>query len=180
MDVERVIALLSVEYGSRHLTLSPQDEWNGKDYYVSVGEGVHRNWEDSRRYGFVSAGGGAWYTRTLKSLQPGHRVFACIPGTGYVGVGIVTESGVPVKEFRVDVDGQSRPILEVPLNAERMFEYADDSEKTEYVVRVDWVRTLPRSQAIWEKDMFANQNSACRLTHTFTRQILIERFDLAE
>jgi hypothetical protein len=177
-DVETVIALLSTDYGVRHLTLSPRDEWNGKDYYVSVGEGEHRSWEDFRRYGFVSAGGGRWYSRTLKSLEPGHRVFACIPGTGYVGVGVVKETAVPVREFRVNVDGQDRPLLEAPLAAPRMNEYADDPEKSEYVVGVEWLKTLPRNQAVWEKDMFANQNSACRLTHTFTREVLLDRFQL--
>jgi hypothetical protein len=177
-DVQRVIAILSADYGVRHLTLSARDEWNGRDYYVSVGEGEHRSWEDFRNYGFVSAGGGAWYSRTLKSLEPGHRVFACIPGTGYVGVGTVTEPAVPGREFRVNVDGQSRPLFEAPLAARAMEAYADDQEKQEYVVGVDWIHALPRNQAIWEKDMFANQNSACRLTHSFTREILLERFQL--
>jgi hypothetical protein len=180
VDVERVIVLLAVDYGVRHLRLSPRDAWNGRDYYVSVGEGAHRSWEDFRRYGFVSAGGGAWYSRTLKSLQPGHRVFACIPGTGYVGVGTVVEPAVPVREFRVDVDGQHLSLLEAPLAAPRMAEYGDDPDKTEYVVRVEWIEALSRSKAIWEKDMFANQNSACRLTHTFTREILRERFQLID
>jgi hypothetical protein len=179
-DVEKVIALLSADYGVRHLRLSPRDEWNGRDYYVSVGEGEHRSWDDFRRYGFVSAGGGAWYSRTLKSLERGHRLFACIPGTGYVGVGIVKEVAVPVRDFRVDVDGQRFPLLDAPLAARRMDEFADDPERTEYVVGVDWVKTLPRNEAIWEKDMFANQNSACRLTHTFTREILLDRFHLAD
>jgi len=35
-----------------------REPWNGKDFYVSIGEGDSRSWEDSRRYGFVSAGGG--------------------------------------------------------------------------------------------------------------------------
>lgn len=179
-DVEKLIALLSVDYGVRHLTLSPRDAWNGRDYYVSVGEGEHRSWDDFQRYGFFSAGGGVWYSRTLKSLQPGHRLFACIPGTGYVGVGIVKAAAVPVRDFRVGIDGRGTPLLEAPLTAPRMGEFADDPEKTEYVVGVDWVRKFPRNQAIWEKDMFANQNSACRLTHTFTREILLARFHLLD
>jgi len=42
--------------------------------------------EDARQYGFVSAGGGACFTRTLRQLQPGYRVFVCVPKKGYVGV----------------------------------------------------------------------------------------------
>jgi len=36
----------------------------------------------------------------------------------------------------------------------------DDPDLCEYVVRVDWIKTLPKHEAIWEKRMFANQNSA--------------------
>ncbi|HEX8276731.1 MAG TPA: hypothetical protein VF615_29095 [Longimicrobiaceae bacterium] len=179
-DVDRVIGLLSADHGTRHLTLSPRDEWNGRDFYVSLGEGTHRTWDDCRRYGFVSAGGGRWYSGTLKNLSPGHRVFVCIPGTGYVGVGVVRDRAVPVRDFLVDVNGSAVPILEAPLKAANMGEYADDPEKSEYVVRVDWMEALPIHQAIWEKDMFANQNSACRLTHAFTRETLLERFHLAD
>lgn len=179
-DVERVIELLSRDYGTRHLTLSSGDEWNGRDFYVSLGVGEHRAWEDCTRYGFISAGQGRWYSGTLKSLAPGHRVFVCIPGTGYVGAATVRDPAVPVREFMVEVDGQQVPILKAPLKAPHMDDNADDPEKSEYVVRVEWIRTLPEHQAIWEKGMFANQNSACRLTHTFTREILLERFGLSE
>lgn len=179
-DVERVLELLSMDYGTRHLTLSPKDEWNGRDFYVSIGEGEHRSWEDCRRYGFISAGQGRWFSGTLKNLAPGHRVFACIPGTGYVGVGTVRERAVPVRDYFVELNGQRVPILAAPLNAPHMDESADDPEKAEYVVRVDWIQTLPAHQAIWEKGMFANQNSACRLTHTLTRETLIERFHLED
>src|ERR1043165_105034 len=83
-----------------------RDPWNGRDFYVSLGDGERRSWEDCRRYGFVSAGGDRWYSRTLGALFPGARVFVCIPQTGYVGVGTVRAAAVPVKEFCVDVDGR--------------------------------------------------------------------------
>jgi hypothetical protein len=152
--------------------------WN--DYYVSFGEGEHRTWEDARRYGFISAGQGAWYSSTLKQLTPGHRVFAYIPRTGYVGVGIVRESAVPVRQFEVEVDGERRPILSAPLAAPHMDDNADDPERSEYLVRVEWIKTLPHEEAIWDRGMFANQNSACRLTHPATRDTLIAQFGLAE
>ena len=66
-------------------------EWNGRDWYVSFGadEGG-RSWADGRKYGFVCAGGGPWYSRTLRDLPLGARVNVCIPGRGYVGIGEVT------------------------------------------------------------------------------------------
>lgn len=41
-----------------------------QDYYVSFGDGPTRSWVDAIRYGFASGGGGRWYSRTLKLLEP--------------------------------------------------------------------------------------------------------------
>lgn len=35
-----------------------REPWNGQDFYVSVGGDQHRSWDDMRKYGFISAGGG--------------------------------------------------------------------------------------------------------------------------
>jgi hypothetical protein len=59
-----------------------------------------------------------------------------------------------------------------------MAEGASDPDMSEYVVGVEWEQTLPASQAIWEKGMFANQNSACKLRDRFTLERLIQRFGL--
>jgi len=59
---------------------SEKGPWNG-EYYASFGEGS-RNWEDARKYGFISAGGGSWYSKTLSLLSPGDRVWVNIPHTG--------------------------------------------------------------------------------------------------
>jgi hypothetical protein len=66
-----------------------REPWNG-DFYCSFGHDKERNWEDAREHGFVSAGGGAWYTKTLQLLGPGDRVWVKVPGQGFVGVGRVT------------------------------------------------------------------------------------------
>ena len=39
----------------RHATEQARRDWNGRDFYVTIGD---RSWEDAERYGFVSAGGG--------------------------------------------------------------------------------------------------------------------------
>ncbi len=39
-------------------------DWNGRDWFVSFGDGDGRSWEDGRSYGFVSSGGDVWYSRT--------------------------------------------------------------------------------------------------------------------
>jgi hypothetical protein len=120
---------------SSHLK-KQQEPWNGKDWYVSFGEGETRNWEDARRYGFVSAGGGPWYTRTLRILPLGGRVFVNLPGRGYVGVGTVTGTPASARDFKVMVDGQQVPITQVPLNAPNLAATAAlEDDDTEWFVR---------------------------------------------
>ncbi|RMB58877.1 hypothetical protein [Tessaracoccus antarcticus] len=44
-----------------------------------------------------------------------------------------------------------------------------DTEVTaEYVVPAKWEATVRASEAIWKPGMFANQNSACKLSKQFT------------
>lgn len=159
-----------------------KEPWNGSDFYVNIGEGVHRNWEDCRRYGFVSAGGGRQFTSPLEQLAPGTRVFAYIPQRGYVGVGIVREAPVDVRDFKVGIYGAETPLLHVPdLQAPNMAEYADDPERVERVVRVEWLKALPSTkQPVWEKGMYANPRTVTKLRNKFTLDRLVERFDLED
>lgn len=60
-----------------------KEPWNGTDFYVALGENAFRNWDDCRKYGFVSGGQGRWYSKTLEQLFVGARVFVCIPNSGY-------------------------------------------------------------------------------------------------
>jgi hypothetical protein len=156
------------------------EPWNGKDFYVNVGDDRHRSWEDCVRYGFVSAGGGRFYSQSLSQLEPGHRVFAYVPSVGYVGVGTVEESVLPLKEFRVRTDAHEAPLLELPLKAPDMAEHVDNPELSEYLVRVNWQKTVPLSQAYREKGLFANQNTVCKLRNRFTLERLAQRFGLEE
>ena len=140
-----------------------KEPWNG-EYYVSFGDMSSRSWEDARQYGFISAGGGSWYSQTLKMLSPGDRVWVKVPGIGYVGVGRVTEAVRPGKEFTVPTAEGERPVLDVLKFGERYKKNADDPEKAEYFVRVDWIETVPESKAANEVGLFGNQNTVCQPT----------------
>ena len=157
---------------------SKRESWNGRDYYVSFGQGPHRDWEDARRYGFVSGGQGEWYSRTLGQLDVGDRVFVHVPGEGYVGVGTVTEEKTPVTEFHIDDRGERRPILEADLQTEAMDDNVADPELREYLVGVDWTEARPLSEAYWESGMYANQNTVTKLRNQFTLDRLYETFDV--
>lgn len=133
--------------------------WNG-EYYVSFGEDS-RNWEDARRYGFISAGGGSWYSKTLYQLSRGDRIWVNIPHNGYVGVGIVEGDPVMAKNAAFFQDGHSINMKELPLKG-RYFDDEDDPEKAEFIVPVQWIKTVRRNEAVRELGFFGNQNSVCR------------------
>ena len=134
-------------------------KWN-QEYYVSFGSG-ERSWVDARKYGFISAGGGTWYTNTLKLLCPGDRIWVNIPHTGYVGVGIVQKEVQQAKDVRFTVDGQQVGFSSLQTQGSYLYS-ADDPKMAEYVVQVDWIKTVPESQAVKEIGFFGNQNSVCR------------------
>ena len=109
--------------------------WNG-EFYASFGRDEKRDWEEARKYGFFSAGGGAWYSWSLGMLEPGNRVWVNIPGgVGYVGVGIVKEKVVPIDDFLVN-NGQGKlvPITSLLLKAANHSTKAQAQEKAEYFV----------------------------------------------
>ncbi|BAZ94609.1 nuclease [Thiohalobacter thiocyanaticus] len=152
-----------VNVASTSKSKAENEPWNG-EYYVSFGDMNSRSWEDARQYGFISAGGGSWYSQTLKLLSPGDRVWVKVPKTGYVGVGRVTEAVQPVKEFTVQTAEGEKPALDVLKFAELYKKNADDPDKAECFVRVDWLDTVPESKAVNEIGLFGNQNTVCQPT----------------
>lgn len=137
-------------------------EWNG-EYYVSFGGG--RNWEEARKYGFISGGGGLFYSQTLALLSPKDRVWVNIPGgTGYVGVGRVVDAVVPVEEFLVTgPTGKKVPITSISgLRIAKGGKSTKDIETAEYLVRIKWLKTVPVSEAIKERGFFGVQHTVAR------------------
>lgn len=128
--------------------------------YVSFGTG-ERSWVDAQKYGFISAGGGTWYSNTLKLLSPGDRVWVNIPHTGYVGVGTVRKEVQQAKDVRFSIDGQQVGFSDLHTEADYLYS-SEDPINAEYVVLVDWIKTVPESQAVKEIGFFGNQNSVCR------------------
>lgn len=152
--------------------------WNQNDFFVNVGESSHRKWEDCREYGFIAAGQSKWASSRLSMLEPGHRIFACISGVGYVGVGTVVGSTTAVKNFKVKVNGQDVALLDLPLRG-NMKANSDNPDLTEYVVPIQWIKSVPAAEAYWETGMFANQNPACKLRDTSTLDRLASHFKVS-
>ena len=144
-------------------TKGASEPWNG-EFYGSFGDDQGRSWSEARKYGFFSAGGGSWYSKTLSMLSPGDRLWVRIPKLGYVGVGIVTSHAQRADEFEIETDAGPRPCLEVLKEADYAREHASDAEQAEYFVRVKWLDSLPKEQAFHEVGLLGQQNSVCRPT----------------
>jgi hypothetical protein len=140
-----------------------KEPWNG-EFYASFGQGPHRAWADGLKYGFLSAGGGSWYSKTLQLLSPGDRIWVKIPGRGFVGVGRVLESAQSVNDFNVLTSTGERPCLEVIQTADYLRTMAADQDMAEYFVRVKWLDAVSEEQAFNEVGLFGNQNSVCQPT----------------
>jgi len=150
-----------------------KEPWNG-EFYVSFGGDDARSWSDAAKYGFISAGGGAWYSNTLRLLSPGNRIWVKIPGAGFVGVGRVAGPREPAASFQVQTDRGEAPVLEIATGGHYHREYLNDPERCEYFVPVQWLETVPRENAFNEIGLFGNQNTVCKPTtpkwrHTIDR-----------
>ena len=140
-----------------------KEPWNG-EFYVSFGDERSRSWDDAVRYGYISGGGGSWYSKTLRQLSPGDRVWVNLPRRGYVGVGRVLEAMQPASEFRVATDAGERLAMDVLKHGDLYKATADDPELSEYFVRVKWLHTVPAAKAFNELGLFGNQNTVCQPT----------------
>lgn len=138
-----------------------KEPWNG-EFYVSFGDPSSRSWEDARKYGYISGGGGTWYSQTLKLLSPGDRIWVKVPKVGYVGVGRVLEGALPASEFKVQTNEGEKLVMDVVSHGEKYRALADDPVKTEYFVRVQWLETFDSQKAFNEVGLFGNQNTVCQ------------------
>lgn len=160
--LSRVWLLDPVETEAMSAAHGKDEEWNG-EYYVSFGHDDYRHWEDAVKYGFISGGGDTWYSKTLGNLTPKNRIWVNIPGRGYAGVGIVKSLVVPLKDFKVALPGGKTAFLaELPLKAPQMTTFKNDPVKSEYMVEVEWIKTLPLEDVVHEKGFFGNQNTVCQ------------------
>lgn len=142
----------------------PRAQWNGKDWYVSFGDDEVRSWADAEEFGFVSAGGGEWYSKTLKNLPVGASVFVYIPKVGYIAHGETTGEAVRFED------------ADFLRNKHLRGTYVHENGTEELIVPMKWHKTLDYSMALTGTGLFANQNSACKLRDPKTIERLHEVF----
>lgn len=138
-----------------------REPWNG-EFYACFGHSDTRNWDEARRYGFISGGGGGWYSNTLNLPSVGDRVWVKAPGYGFVGVGEVIGSRQPITAFKVLTPEGEWPALDALTGGSYHREFVADPERMEYFLPVRWIHTVALSEAVDEIGLFGNQNTVCR------------------
>lgn len=151
--IDPVEAQASASEGSR----AEREPWNG-EFYACFGHDETRSWGEAVRYGFISAGGGGWYSGTLNLLEKGSRVWVKAPNYGFVGVGLVTGRRQSALEFMIG----DKPALDVLEEGHYHRNYTADPDRMEYFVPMRWLEDVPIEEAVYEVGLFGNQNTVCR------------------
>ncbi|HEV7353613.1 MAG TPA: endonuclease NucS domain-containing protein [Brevundimonas sp.] len=155
---------VSASTGPKPRSQRESEPWNG-EFYASFGLGkARRSWDEERRFGFISAGGGAWYSNTLNLLSPGDRIWVKVPGHGFVGVGEVLGPAEPAASFRLVTAAGERPVYEVLREGDYHRDCVEDADRAEVFVPVRWQHTVPLDEAVNELGLFGNQNTVCKPT----------------
>lgn len=156
-----------------HQDLAGFDFKNGL-YYVNIGEGDHRCWQDCRQFGFLSAGQDRKWSDPIRTLEIGDIVVAYLKGKGYVGIGRVSEKAVRVNDFRFE----GKSLKEQNLIVSNIFENSEN-ERSEFLVKIDWIKTVESNQAKWKSNsgLFTIQLIKASLQNQYaTREFLENEF----
>ena len=150
------------------------NKWTGY-YFVNTGitDDNQRDWKYNTQYSFISAGGGSRWINAIKKLRKGDKIFAFIKNKGYVGWGIVEEEAVLVKNYIVN---NIKMIDELPNN--HVWKQEKDPNIDEWIVKVNWIKTINEVDAKWFKGAFANQNVVSKLKDTSTFEFLVKEFEI--
>jgi len=144
-------------------TTGQSEPWNG-EFYVSFGADAARSWDEAKTFGFISGGGGTWYSKTLQMLSPGDLIWVNVPGQGYVGVGRVTGPVQAANSFQIQTDHGEIPAVEFLKQGHYQRDKLNDPDESEYFVPVKWAQTVPLAEAFSEVGLFGNQNTVCKPT----------------
>ncbi len=117
-------------------------------YYVNVGEGDHRNWDDCLKFGFLAAGQN-WekWGRKLYTLKEGDIVAAYLKNFGFVGVGRITQGACAALDFRY----KGKPLPVKSLVQPRLLEVEKEIKDEEHLIAVEWIKAVKRDDAKWKK-----------------------------
>jgi len=162
-------------HNTLHQSLNGFDYENGL-YYVNVGEGETRCWEDCHKYGFMTAGQAPKWSDPIRTLNPGDVVVAYLKGKGYMGIGKVKEKAKKVMDFRY----KNKSLKDYDLVQPSIFKNSTN-KNSEYLVKIDWIKSVPANEAKWKANskLFTTQLIKASLEKQInTIQFLEKEFDI--
>jgi hypothetical protein len=162
-------------HDTMHLDLPYFDFKNGL-YYINVGEGDHRSWDDCRKYGFLTAGQHKKYSDPIRTLMQGDIVAAYLKGFGYVGIGRVKEQAVRVNDFKID----GKLLNTLDLKNLGIYDNCEN-ENSEFPIKVEWIKSVDRKNAKWKSrdGLFSSQLIKASLQNQpKTIEFLEKEFDI--
>ncbi len=163
-----------------HLHYPGFDSQNGV-YLVNLDICEQHSWEDCVEFGFLPAGQDRKYSNKIEKLEVGDIVAVYVPKrkglnpyNGYVGIGRVEEKAVRVNDFQVN----GKSLKKLKLRAPNIFDNCNN-DKSEYLAKVTWIKTVEREDAIRESNIFSNQNVVASLKNQQeTLRLLENKFDV--
>jgi hypothetical protein len=109
-------------------------------WHVNVGvhpnDLIERNWNDPRRFGFLSAGQGGKWRDEIARIGVGDQVYAYLNGAGYVGGGTVVTAATRADQFVPP--SYDKPLRALPVESRAWFMNDGDSDLAEYMIGVRW------------------------------------------
>lgn len=132
-------------HNTLHKDLAYFDFQNGL-YYVNIGQGKRRDWDDCRMYGFLSAGMGRKWSEQIKTLEPGDIVVAYLKRFGFVGIGRVINKAVKVSSFKVN----GKSLDKIKLTNRKILENSEN-DKSEYLTKIKWIKSVDQKDAKWKR-----------------------------
>jgi hypothetical protein len=134
-------------------------------HYFNVGDGEHRCWEDNVAYSYLGAGQRKAFRDAISGLHPGDLVVARLNKVGYVGIGRVMSEATPARDFTVPMfalnrGARGKRLVEMGLRT-AVDDNLDDDVRCEYMVAVDWIKTVGRDKAFWKSNagLFAQRGT---------------------
>lgn len=141
----------------------PGFDYRNQVHYFNVGDGEHRCWEDNLTYCYLGAGQAKAFRDAIRGLHSGDIVVARLNKAGYVGIGRVMSEATPARDFRVPTFAQhSRGKLLIDLGLRTAVDdNVDDDIRCEYMVAVEWIKTVGRDKAFWKRNagLFAQRGT---------------------
>lgn len=124
----------------------PGFDFENKIYFYNVGEGPHRNWDDYRKFGFISAGQRKPFKLAMEGFQTGDIIAAYMNKRGFVGIGRIIEPARRINNVKIG----SKRLLDLKLVCKKMDENCAEANRSEYVALVKWIKTVDREKAKWK------------------------------